>query len=131
MNETNLDSRTVALRNKRFYRSIQYGQFYEWQIVALFYSALHIIDHYAEVLGQKRYADHYQRNMFVNKTPGLKPIRALYKHLYSQSREARYEGVMFDPKAVQDTLGMHAVIISHVCKLLRSRPPGRDIPLLH
>jgi len=131
MNETKLDSLTVALRNKRFYRSIQHGQFHEWQIVALFYSALHMIDHYAEVLGQKRYADHYRRNMFVNKSPSLKPIRILYKHLYSQSRKARFEGVMFDPKAVQDTLGMHAVIISHVCKLLRSRPLGRDIRLPH
>lgn len=82
-------------------------------------------------MGEKRYSDHHQRNMFVSKTPDLKPIRALYKHLYSQSRKARYEGAMFDPKTVQDALGMHAVIISHVCKLLRPRPPGRDVRLLH
>jgi len=131
MSETKLDSFKVALRNKKFYRSIQHSRFYEWQIVALFYSALHMIDHYAEGLNQKRYADHYRRNMFVNRTRSLRPVRAQYKQLYSSSRRARYEGEVFDAKTVGDLVKTHSNIISHVCKLLRDQSVGSNAPSLH
>ncbi|RLC46253.1 MAG: hypothetical protein DRH70_05865 [Candidatus Coatesbacteria bacterium] len=119
MKAANLDSRTVALRNKKFYRSIQHGQFYEWQIVALFYSALHMIDYYADVLDKKQYKDHRHRNIFVRKTRNLRPIRGEYKQLYNVSRRARYEGVVFDVQDVHAVLKMHSTVISHVCGLLR------------
>ena len=71
--------------------SIQSSETYrDWEIVGLFYSALHYVDAYlARIPFHPR--SHGTRNNLVRMTSELRPIHRSYLTLYDRGRDARYE----------------------------------------
>lgn len=71
--------------------SAQSGEtFRDWEVVGLFYSALHYVDAY---LARMPYHPRSlgARNKLIRLTSGLRPIQRSYLTLYDRSRDARYE----------------------------------------
>lgn len=90
-----------AWRNEDFYKlSIQNSDYFEWQIVILFYICLHYVDTILnrdmKLSSKLRYPhNHEDRNMAVANSVSLVSIYPLYNNLYERSLEARYTQMTF------------------------------------
>ena len=71
-------------------------RFAEWEVTALFYSALHYSSAFLAAQGHNP-ENHSHRNNLVR---NLTNIGADYRNLYSLSLDARYRGVTFTPQRV-------------------------------
>ena len=67
------------------------GEYTEWEVVALFYSALHYVDAYLANRLAHHPTGHQQRNRLVRITRELMEIERLYTRLYRESTLTRYE----------------------------------------
>ena len=76
-------------RNRRFARSID-AAYRDWQINAIFYTALHAVDAAIAKLAL-RVTDHESRNGIVNTNSSFAAIRRPYRNLYRISRVTRYD----------------------------------------
>ena len=73
----------------RLYTSVpQYG---EWEVVALFYAALHYVDAWLADSEEVHPRNHTQRIGMVRSNTALRPISDQYERLYRLSVLARYE----------------------------------------
>lgn len=94
-----------ADRNENFASLLDsQSSYYEWAIVGLFYSALHIVKAYVIKLRGKGFNSHSDRNSFVARETVLKKVFPEYKHLYLSSRAARYNSRRFSPQEYRDHL---------------------------
>lgn len=75
--------------NRRFARTID-PEFRDWQINAIFYTALHAIDAALASLGVT-VADHQERNGHVRDNASFAQVRTEYLDLYRISRVTRYD----------------------------------------
>ncbi len=75
--------------NRKFASTIG-REFRDWQINAIFYAALHLIDAAMAKLGQ-RVADHASRNEQVRTNGAFTAVRVQYLRLYRLSRITRYD----------------------------------------
>ncbi len=75
--------------NRRFARSID-GNYRDWQITAIFYTALHLIDAALDSL-DVQVCDHAQRNDQVRTNGSFASVRQQYLDLYRISRVTRYD----------------------------------------
>ena len=66
-------------------------EYTEWEVVTLFYSALHYIDAYLANRLAHHPIGHVQRNRLVRMTSELVEIEHLYARLYRASTQTRYE----------------------------------------
>ena len=80
--------------NRRFSKSID-ATFRDWQVNAIFYTALHAIDAAIAKLGM-RVSDHQERNNIVRSNESFAAVRMPYLNLYRISRITRYDA---DPDA--------------------------------
>lgn len=101
------DHLAKAERNERFSDTIASAaasaeQFQEWEIVALFYSALHYVDAYLDHSVGTHPASHRERRYAIANSPELWRIRRLYSTLYNYSLDARYSISSFSGPFVQD-----------------------------
>ncbi len=72
----------------------------DWEIVTLFYSALHYIDSFLDnAHGIDFIADHDRRNKLVNLL--LPNLRKTYLSFYKLSQDARYDTTMGPPELVK------------------------------
>ncbi len=76
-------------RNRRCCASID-SQFKDWQVTAVFYTALHAINAAAAKLGEKP-CDHNTRNTLIKSNETFVPVRTKYLLLYRLSRFTRYD----------------------------------------
>lgn len=75
--------------NRRFARSID-PAYRDWQVNAIFYTALHAVDAAIAKLSL-RVTDHEARNQIVNTNSSFAAIRRPYRNLYRISRVTRYD----------------------------------------
>ncbi len=75
--------------NRRFAKTID-GQFRDWQINVIFYTALHLIDA-ALATVDLSVADHTDRNNHVRTNEFFSSVRTQYLDLYRISRITRYD----------------------------------------
>lgn len=73
----------------RLYTSVP--QYSEWEVVALFYAALHYVDAWLASSGHIHPRNHSQRTAIVMNDSALIPISDQYGKLYRLSVLARYE----------------------------------------
>jgi uncharacterized protein (UPF0332 family) len=92
------DHLALAEKNEQFAEAVSAlpQRFPEWEITALFYSALHYASAFLATQGHHP-ENHSQRNNLVR---NLTNIGEDYRNLYSLSRDARYRGVAFTPQRV-------------------------------
>ncbi len=101
------DHLAKAERNERFSDTIASAaasaeQFQEWEVVALFYSALHYVDAYLDHSVGTHPASHRERRYAIANSPELWRMRRLYSTLYNYSLDARYSISRFSSPFVQD-----------------------------
>lgn len=87
-----------AEANARFCRlQVADGQFLDWAVAALFYSALHYVDAYLATRGPGGLhpRTHGIRTALVAKDPVLSAVRLQYEHLRTRSQDARYDLLSF------------------------------------
>jgi hypothetical protein len=111
-----------AERNKRLYSflcgSNPSDELTEWEVVALFYSALHYVDAHLATIGTHP-NNHRIRNDLVAATSSFASIATFYLHLYIQSRKARYDVVSFSSTEVRALeAGYFAPIEKHIRLIL-------------
>lgn len=75
--------------NRRFAKSIS-STFRDWQITAIFYTALHAIDAALAQLGVQ-VSNHGERNDTVKNNESFSTVRTHYMNLYRISRITRYD----------------------------------------
>ena len=75
--------------NRRFAKSID-AAYRDWQINAIFYTALHAVDAAVAKLGL-RVTDHEKRNEIVRMNSSFAAIRKPFHNLYRISRITRYD----------------------------------------
>ena len=97
---------TQAERNESLYATLcsplsSETEYTEWEVVALFYSALHYVDAYLDRTISYHPKGHTDRNTWVGRIGDLGPIASYYLHLYTQSRKARYDLIPFPVGAVR------------------------------
>lgn len=95
-----------AEKNERFYQTISSSrplseQFPEWEVVVLFYSALHYVDAFLATLNLHP-QDHGVRNWWTATSVEIRPIYFHYQNLYRLSRRARYDLIPFSRPYVQN-----------------------------
>src|ERR1043165_2941397 len=76
----------------------------DWKVTLLFYVACILV----KALGRERgleLNDHFFVKQWLNTTADLVTITRSYRKLEDRSRDARYEGVLFDEKRLRQTLG--------------------------
>ena len=83
-------------RNESLYRDLcrlytTVPQYSEWEVVALFYAALHYVDAWLASNGHTHPRNHAQRTAIVMNDSALIPISEQYGKLYRLSVLARYE----------------------------------------
>ena len=73
------------------------GQFLDWAVTALFFSALHYVDAYLATLGSVGVhpRTHAIRTSLVAKDAVLSSVRVEYEHLKTRSQDARYDLARF------------------------------------
>ena len=67
----------------------------EWQVTAIFYTALQAVDAAIAKLG-KQVADHSSRMELIQSDPTFVTIRKAYKELFDLSLNARYDAIAGD-----------------------------------
>ena len=83
-------------RNESLYRDLcrlytSVPKYTEWEVVALFYSALHHVEAYLDMHGGRHSGSHRERNIFIREAADFRAIAAEYMYLYNMSITARYE----------------------------------------
>ena len=73
----------------RLYTSVP--KYTEWEIVALFYSALHHVEAYFYMQGGQHSGSHRERNRLIRESADFRAIARDYMRLYNLSIVARYE----------------------------------------
>jgi len=87
---TKEEHKSKAEQNEYFVSTLG-NPFFDWQVTALFYSALHYIQAYFAAKGiSPPPSTHTIRNNHVANTPQLAPIYVDYRELQDESRSARY-----------------------------------------
>ena len=94
------DHLALAERNEQFAEALSAlpQRFPEWEVTALFYSALHYASAFLTTQGHDP-ENHGHRNDLVRR---LTNIGEDYRNLYSFSRDARYRGVAFTSQRVDE-----------------------------
>ncbi len=92
------DHLSAAIRNEEFVMDISAlpVRYAEWEVTALFYSALHYVNAYLETQGHFP-RNHFQRDNLVNR---LTNVGVEYRYLFQQSINAHYESGRFTPQQV-------------------------------
>ena len=82
--------RRQSEHSKRFYKRIaaDYDDLADWKTTVLFYSALHRVNYWLDVLTGRAPKSHFERNRQVGRE--LPTVSDDYHALYRMSREARY-----------------------------------------
>ena len=74
---------------RRLYTSVP--QYAEWEVVALFYAALHHIEAYLDMREGHHSNNHRERNILIREFADFRVIAGEYMYLYNLSIIARYE----------------------------------------
>ena len=95
-----------AERNERLYRELCQldtfePEYTEWEVVILFYSALHHIEAYMDMREGCHSDNHSQRNRYIRKTEDFREIWPAYSYLYRISINARYEAMTFTAEEIR------------------------------
>ena len=91
----------------------------DWQITILYY----ILCLYMKALGSVRgleFQDHYAIKQWLNSAPELLAIAKPYRKAEEWSRDARYEGRLFNEGERKRFLNWFIVVRDHLTQLLRS-----------
>ena len=101
----------IALKNKQFQKEIKNGklteEYFNWQIVAIFYSAVHTVDKTLHCAGHidNNIRNHDNRFSLIKDSNFGIDLRSAYKTLFDLAREARYENKAFTETIVNGANG--------------------------
>ena len=115
------DHLNLAEKDERFAEVLSAlpQRFTEWEVAALFYSALHYVTAFLVTQGHDP-ESHSSRNNLVK---NLTSIGVDYRNLCSLSLDARYRGVTFTPQRVGEIrAGPFRRIKDEILSLLGNRP---------
>ena len=118
---TEQDHLALAERDERFAEALSNlpHRFTEWEVTALFYSALHYATAFLVTQGHVPESHSHRNNLVRN----LTSIGIDYRNLYSLSLDARYRGVSFSPRRVSEIrAGPFLRIKEEILSLLGNRP---------
>lgn len=90
---TNLEHQNKYKHNENFNSQITLNikNSIDWQIISLFYSALHLVDAYIDKYFSLHFTDHFTRNRFISNEHTLRHIYSDYMLIYMESRTVRYD----------------------------------------
>ena len=115
-----------AERNESLYKDLcrlytSVPKYTEWEVVALFYSALHYIEAYFDIMHGGRHSDnHGERGRYIRETDALSAIAPDYMLLYRTSINARYRLQSISMDQVRSIeVNEFAAVKGHVRALLR------------
>ncbi len=77
--------------------------FSDWQVTILFYMACIFLKAACSLLGED-VQDHFMMRQIINNRQEFYSIAKAYRHLEEASRDARYEGRVFDKQYILDRL---------------------------
>jgi len=103
------------------------GQYTDWCTTIIFYMALHYIHAY---LAQKNEHpnSHYEIDTLIAKNTKIKKIRNKYRHLYDDSRQARYLGTKLSIYDMRSSILKYFNEIQQlICKLLKHHPQHSNL----
>ena len=117
---------SLAERNERFYRVISdpaaSQRFPDWEVTALFYSALHYINAYLSLTGIPP-RSHVDRSNVIVSNPALRELVNSYRELHERSLEARYDLVPISAELVDQLESVDFLRVkSHIRGLLGLLP---------
>ena len=89
---SNSEHKYKSTHNEDFYKQIYLNvqNSIDWQIISLFYSALHLVDSYADKNLSYHPNSHVIRNRFIQRDHNLRNIYDDYMLLYNESKIVRY-----------------------------------------
>ena len=95
-------------------------EYREWEVVAIFYSALHLLDHFCSDRRKAPcgFSSHRERRDYLASEPELSSVSSHYNHLKRVSEEARYKGRKFSKSQVRYYGNLHRMIKEHIAGLL-------------
>lgn len=91
---------------------------YDWEVISLFYSVMHLMDIYIFELRSIKFKNHAERNSFVARELP-REVSKRYISFYSLSREARYILEMSD-KDKSKAEQYYAFLRSHLTTLIKT-----------
>ena len=90
--------------NKQLYNDLfneQYsGRYSGWQVVALFYAAVHCVEITIIKITSSPSSDHKGRRATMNSLSAFRSVRRQYEYLFQAGHKARYECARFTPQDV-------------------------------
>jgi hypothetical protein len=97
-----------ARRNETFFRGFDLDTtpYLEWVVVAIFYTALHLVEAFAATRGEHP-DSHGERERFLWASPELQPVIVHYFYLKDRSEDARYRIRTFLPDEVKHLITHH------------------------
>ena len=113
-----------AARNESLYNDLcrlytSVPKYTEWEVVALFYAALHHIEACVNIREGRHFDNHSQRNRFIRETVDYRAIWPVYSYMYRLSINARYEVTTFSIEEVRNLeINQLAAIKRHIRALL-------------
>ena len=78
-----------ARRNYRVFRLLRDSGYVDWAMTALFYAALHCVDHWLAHIARRR-SSHTERRNLLGRLAVPREVREAYQRLYELSVTARY-----------------------------------------
>ena len=95
------------------------AEYTEWEVVALFYSLLHLVEAYRVFRERQNSENHSDRNRFIWESADLRELWPAYSYIYRLSMTARYEVVPFSAEEVRHIeINQYAAIKGYVRSLL-------------
>ena len=88
-------------------------EYLDWQITALFYSALHLFNHHFELRGIRKPENHRQRSRLI--AHELPSTYDEYRNLKSLSEQARYGGrAEITASSIRTAVKSYSEIVKHL-----------------
>lgn len=118
-----------AAHNRRFVESARTlpGDYRGWQVTAVFYAAVHLLQAYLAAKTRFYPQTHQERDQLVISLPALRPIHDHYSELKRVSVSSRYGCLPVSDQDLQDALAEFDAIERHLRPLLvdrRSKKPA-------
>ena len=109
------------------YLSKQLERYTDWCITIIFYMALHYIHAYLSQQNEHP-TSHSNLDQLIAKNPKIKKIRNKYRHLYDDSRQARYYGNKLSIYEMRNSsLKYFNEIQQIICELLKHKPQHSNL----
>jgi HEPN domain-containing protein len=104
----------------------QLTDYRDWQVITVFYAAVHLVQAYLRAKTSAYPQTHQERDELINRLPDLKPLYVPYNELKRVSVKSRYACLPVNQYDVNEARKQYDIIRAHIDKLLA--PPALPTP---